>query len=346
MTCCAIIEGKEVLPMQKKKWIGNILLVLTALIWGTAFVFQRVGMESIEPITFTAARMSIAAAAVGLVTVIAHRIFKKSAAVTPTTNRRLTVIGGIVCGVFLASAMKHIDKCESNPDECRKTNIDGCINVINASIDRKVKKLIFLSTDKATNPTTIYGCSKLFVEMYAQCVNNKDTDIIRTRYGNVFGSNGSVAWIFDKLSKEGKKLTITNPDMTRFFMSLDEAVDLVLYALDYGKNGDLWVYKNKSCTIKELADLFSENQEIIGNRCIEKTDEALLTINELKHSKEYGNYIRVAKELDREGEFIPFTSDSADRFTKEELQTLLENWRRYENSSIELRRYENSSIEL
>lgn len=238
--------------------------------------------------------------------------------------------------VFLASAMKHIDKCESNPDECRKTNIDGCINVINASIDRKVKKLIFLSTDKATNPTTIYGCSKLFVEMYAQCVNNKDTDIIRTRYGNVFGSNGSVAWIFDKLSKEGKKLTITNPDMTRFFMSLDEAVDLVLYALDYGKNGDLWVYKNKSCTIKELADLFSENQEIIGNRCIEKTDEALLTINELKHSKEYGNYIRVAKELDREGEFIPFTSDSADRFTKEELQTLLENWRRYENSSIKL----------
>lgn len=238
--------------------------------------------------------------------------------------------------VFLASAMKHIDKCESNPDECRKTNIDGCINVINASIDRKVKKLIFLSTDKATNPTTIYGCSKLFAEMYAQCVNNKDTDIIRTRYGNVFGSNGSVAWIFDKLSKEGKKLTITNPDMTRFFMSLDEAVDLVLYALDYGKNGDLWVYKNKSCTIKELADLFSENQEIIGNRCIEKTDEALLTINELKHSKEYGNYIRVAKELDREGEFIPFTSDSANRFTKEELQTLLENWRRYENSSIKL----------
>lgn len=238
--------------------------------------------------------------------------------------------------VFLASAMKHIDKCESNPDECRKTNIDGCINVINASIDRKVKKLIFLSTDKATNPTTIYGCSKLFVEMYAQCVNNKDTDIIRTRYGNVFGSNGSVAWIFDKLSKEGNKLTVTNPDMTRFFMSLDEAVDLVLYALDYGKNGDLWVYKNKSCTIKELADLFSENQEIIGNRCIEKTDEALLTINELKHSKEYGNYIRVAKELDREGEFIPFTSDSADRFTKEELQTLLENWRRYENSSIKL----------
>lgn len=84
--------------------------------------------------------------------------------------------------VILASAMKHIDKCENNPDECRKTNIDGCINVINASIEQKVKKVIFLSTDKATNPSTIYGCSKLFVEMYCQCVNNKDTEIIRTRY--------------------------------------------------------------------------------------------------------------------------------------------------------------------
>ena len=103
--------------------------------------------------------------------------------------------------VMLASAMKHIDKCESNPNECKKTNIDGCINVINASIERNVKKLIFLSTDKATNPTTLYGCSKLFVEMYCKCVNNKNTDIIITRYGNVFGSNGSVAWIFNKLEK-------------------------------------------------------------------------------------------------------------------------------------------------
>ena len=82
--------------------------------------------------------------------------------------------------VMLASAMKHIDKCESNPYECCKTNIDGCINVINASIERKVKKLIFLSTDKATNPTTIYGASKLFVELYCQSVDNKNTEIIRT----------------------------------------------------------------------------------------------------------------------------------------------------------------------
>lgn len=199
--------------------------------------------------------------------------------------------------VILASAMKHIDKCESNPNECKKTNIDGCINVINASIERNVKKLVFLSTDKATNPSTIYGCSKLFVEMYCQCVDNKNTQIIRTRYGNVFGSNGSVAWVFDKLSREGKKLTITNPDMTRFFMSLDNAVDLVYMALENGHHNDLWVYKNKSCTIKELADLFSDNQEVIGNRCEEKTDEALLTINELNHSELIDDvYYRVNKD--------------------------------------------------
>ena len=232
--------------------------------------------------------------------------------------------------VILASAMKHIDKCESNPNECKKTNIDGCINVINASIERNVKKLIFLSTDKATNPSTIYGCSKLFVEMYCQCVDNKNTQIIRTRYGNVFGSNGSVAWVFDKLSRENKKLTITNPNMTRFFMSLDNAVDLVYMALKKGEHNDLWVYKNKSCTIKELADLFSDNQEVVGNRCEEKTDEALLTVNELSHSILFDDkYYRVNKDIAGDTYTIPLQSDSAERLTRVELQEMLDKWREY-----------------
>lgn len=233
--------------------------------------------------------------------------------------------------VMLASAMKHIDKCEENPDECRKTNINGCINVINASIERGVKKLVFLSTDKATNPTTLYGISKLFVEMYCKCVDNKNTDIMITRYGNVFGSNGSVAWIFDKLSREGKKLTVTNPDMTRFFMSIAQAVDLVWYALNHGENGDLWVYDNKSCTIKELAELFSNDYEIVGNRCVEKTDEALLTVNELNHS-EYleDKYYRVNNDIENDYGYIkPFQSDNAERLTKEELEEMLSEWRKY-----------------
>lgn len=239
--------------------------------------------------------------------------------------------------VILASAMKHIDKCEANPNECRKTNIDGCINVINASIERNIKKLVFLSTDKATNPTTIYGCSKLFVEMYCQCVDNKNTEIIRTRYGNIFGSNGSVVWIFDKLAREGKTLTVTNPDMTRFFMSINEAVDLVWYALTKGSHNDLFVYKNKSATIKEIAELFSKDYEIIGNRCEEKTDEALLTINELNHSDFIEDkYFRVNKDITNDYGYIkPLTSDNAKRLTREELEKMLYEWE-YENIGSKL----------
>ena len=239
--------------------------------------------------------------------------------------------------VILASAMKHIDKCEANPNECRKTNIDGCINVINASIERKVKKLVFLSTDKATNPSTIYGCSKLFVEMYCQCVDNKETNIIRTRYGNIFGSNGSVVWIFDKLAREGKKLTVTNPNMTRFFMSIKEAVELVWFALWYGKHNDLFVYDNKSATIMDIAKLFSDDYEIIGNRCEEKTDEALLTINELNHSDFIEDkYFRVNKDITNDYGYInPLTSDNAKRLTKEELEKMLYEWE-YENIGSKL----------
>lgn len=239
--------------------------------------------------------------------------------------------------VILASAMKHIDKCEANPNECRKTNIDGCINVINASIERKVKKLVFLSTDKATNPSTIYGCSKLFVEMYCQCVANRETQIIRTRYGNIFGSNGSVVWIFDKLAREGKKLTVTNPDMTRFFMSIKEAVDLVWFALWFGKHNDLFVYDNKSATIMDIAELFSNDYEIIGNRCEEKTDEALLTINELNHSDFIEDkYFRVNKDITNDYGYIkPLTSDNAKRLTREELEKMLYEWE-YENIGSKL----------
>ena len=232
--------------------------------------------------------------------------------------------------VFLAAAMKHIDKCEANPNECYKTNIMGCINVIDSAIEHNVKKLVFLSTDKAANPTTIYGCSKLFIEMYLKHVDNKNTQLIRTRYGNVFGSNGSVAWVFNKLAKEGKPLTITNPEMTRFFMKLDEAVELVWTAKEKGVNGDLWVYNNKACTIKELADAFSDNQIIIGLRSIEKNDEALLTISELNHSERMGDYFRINDSIKSNIQYNkPLTSENCERLTHEELLDLINDWRRH-----------------
>lgn len=236
---------------------------------------------------------------------------------------------GNVDYVFLASALKHIDKCEANPNECYKTNIMGCINVIDSAIEHGVKKLVFLSTDKAVNPTTIYGCSKLFIEMYIKSVNNKNTELIRTRYGNVFGSNGSVAWVFDKLSKEGKPLTVTNPDMTRFFMKLDDAVKLVWKAKEDGHNGDLWVYNNKACTIQELADAFSSNQIVNGLRCIEKNDEALLATYELNHSERIGDYFRINDSIKSDINYeIPLTSDNCERLTHEELLNMIDDWRK------------------
>ena len=231
--------------------------------------------------------------------------------------------------VMLASAMKHIDKCESNPNECKKTNIDGCINVVNASIERNVKKLIFLSTDKAQNPSTLYGCSKLFVEMYCNHVNNKNTNIIKTRYGNVLFSNGSVGHIFYKLANENKPLTVTTNENgeshRRFFMTINQAVDLVLYALNNGKHGDLFVYNNKQCNIEKLAKAFSNNIVYIKERCIEKTDESLLSINELNHSELLQKkYFRVNKNIKNDFEYNkPFTSETAEELTVEELQQMI-----------------------
>lgn len=230
--------------------------------------------------------------------------------------------------VMLASAMKHIDKCEAYPNECRKTNIDGCINVINSFIDYGAEngKLVFLSTDKATSPTTIYGCSKLFVEMYIQAVDSKDKTLLITRYGNVLGSNGSVLDIWRNQKAKGEPLTVTNPQMSRFFMSIEQAVDLVLWAVLNGNDKDLCVYNNKSCTIGELADCISKNQVEVGLRCVEKNDEALLTVYELNHSKRYGEYFVVNKMLQNENEHtIPFQSDTAERLTKEELKEMIDN---------------------
>lgn len=227
--------------------------------------------------------------------------------------------------VIHSAAMKYIDICEENPEECRKTNIDGSLNVIKASINNNVKKLVCLSTDKAVNPTTVYGNSKQQMELTCKNINNKETDIILTRYGNVLASNGSVIPLFKSQRDEDKPLTITDPDMTRFFMTIGQAVDLVLYALENGTNGDLFVYNNKSCTIKELADCISNNQVVIGKRCTEKTNEELLTIDELKNSELVGNYYRVNKNINKVlCECIePFRSDNAERFAKEELQALV-----------------------
>jgi len=224
-------------------------------------------------------------------------------------------------------AIKRIEVAEKQPMEAIKTNVIGSMNVINACNENKVSKLILISTDKATSATTCYGSTKFLMECMAYA-NDSETEIICTRYGNVFGSTGSVVPIFDNLVKNNKPLTVRNPNMTRFFMPIEECVGVILEALNLGENRDLWVYPSKSCTIKELADAFSENQIIIGTENIEKNDEALLTIEELNHSIKCGKYIVVNSKISERKYDKPLTSDNAERLTQDEIKEMLENWRK------------------
>ena len=225
-------------------------------------------------------------------------------------------------------AIKRIEVAEKQPMEAIKTNVIGSMNVINAAIANKVKKLILISTDKATSAMTCYGSTKFLMECMAYA-NESDTAIICTRYGNVFGSTGSVVPIFDNLVKENKPLTVRNGEMTRFFMPVTACIDIIIDALELGQNGELWVYKSKSCTIKDLADAFSNNQIITGTENIEKNDEALVTISELNHSRKWYDYYVIRKDYISEQIYDePLTSYTADRLTQEEIKQMIDDWRK------------------
>ena len=224
-------------------------------------------------------------------------------------------------------AIKRIEVAEKQPMEAIKTNVIGSMNVINAAIANKVKKLILISTDKATSATTCYGSTKFLMECMAYA-NESNTDIICTRYGNVFGSTGSVVPIFNELVKQNKPLTVRNGEMTRFFMPVDKCVDIVIDAIKDGKNGELWIYESKSCSIKDLADAFSDNQIVIGTESIEKNDEALITVAELNHSKKYKDYLIIHKNYISEQSYdTPLTSYTAQRLTQKEIKQMIEDWR-------------------
>lgn len=224
-------------------------------------------------------------------------------------------------------AIKRIEVAEKQPMEAIKTNVIGSMNVINAAIANKVKKLILISTDKATSATTCYGSTKFLMECMAYA-NESNTDIICTRYGNVFGSTGSVVPIFNELVKQNKPLTVRNGEMTRFFMPVDKCVNIVIDAIKDGKNGELWIYESKSCSIKDLADAFSDNQIVIGTESIEKNDEALITVTELNHSKKYKDYLIIHKDYISEQSYdTPLTSYTAQRLTQKEIKQMIEDWR-------------------
>ncbi len=200
--------------------------------------------------------------------------------------------------VFHAAALKQVPSCEFFPLEATKTNIFGTQNVIDAAAINKVKKVICLSTDKAAYPINAMGMSKALMEKVAIAAsrNLKDTTVCLTRYGNVMGSRGSVIPLFLNQLKEGKELTITDPNMTRFLMSLDEAIELVLFAFENGNSGDLFVNKAPASNIGDLAQAMKElfeldNQvKIIGTRHGEKLYETLCTREEMMKAKDMGNF--------------------------------------------------------
>ena len=205
--------------------------------------------------------------------------------------------------IFHAAALKQVPSCEFFPLEAVKTNVFGTDNVLTAAIDEGVKAAICLSTDKAAYPINAMGTSKAMMEKVvvakSRTVSPERTKICCTRYGNVMCSRGSVIPLWIDQIKSGSPITITEPNMTRFIMSLEEAVDLVLFAFENGTSGDILVQKAPACTIRVLAqavtELFHPGHEIkvIGIRHGEKMYETLLTNEECAHAIDLGNFYRV-----------------------------------------------------
>ena len=205
--------------------------------------------------------------------------------------------------VFHAAALKQVPSCEFFPIEAVKTNVIGANNVIEAAINHKVKKVIVLSTDKAAYPINSMGMTKALMEKVAVAkgrnLKDNQTVICRTRYGNVMASRGSVIPLFASQIREGKPLTITNPEMTRFMMTLDDAVDLVIYAFEHGNQGDLFVQKAPAATIDTLAKAvckyMGKESKIknIGTRHGEKLYEVLVTKEEMINAEDMGDYYRI-----------------------------------------------------
>ena len=209
--------------------------------------------------------------------------------------------------VFHAAALKQVPSCEFFPMEAVRTNILGAENVLNAAIENKVKKVVVLSTDKAVYPINAMGISKAMMERLiiakANLYGNNKTILCATRYGNVMGSRGSVMPLFIDLIKKGKPLTVTDPQMTRFMMSLEDSVNLVLYAFKHAKQGEIFVQKAPAATVADIATVMNEifgkkeKVKIIGTRQGEKLFESLLSREEMIRAKDMGRFYCVPSDV-------------------------------------------------
>jgi UDP-N-acetylglucosamine 4,6-dehydratase len=248
--------------------------------------------------------------------------------------------------VFHAAALKQVPSCEFYPMEAVRTNVLGTESLMTAAIANRVKRVVLLSTDKAVYPINAMGISKAMMEKLmvakARMQAENETLFCATRYGNVMASRGSVIPLFIQQLKEGKPLTVTDPAMTRFLMSLEESVDLVLFAFQHARQGDIFVQKAPASTVADLAqalkELFSPKADvrIIGTRHGEKLYESLLSREEMAHADDIGGYYRIPadnRDLNynkffSDGEakisrFEDYTSHNAERLNVEQVKSLL-----------------------
>jgi UDP-glucose 4-epimerase len=248
--------------------------------------------------------------------------------------------------VFHAAALKQVPSCEFYPMEAVRTNVIGTENVMNAATANGIKRVVVLSTDKAVYPINAMGISKAMAEKLmvakARMQREGETVFCATRYGNVMASRGSVIPLFVSQLKEGKALTVTDPNMTRFLMSLEDSVDLVLYAYEHGQQGDIFVQKAPASTVADLAQALTEmfggkeKARIIGTRHGEKLYESLISREEMAHAHDMGGYYRIPadnRDLNyaqyfSEGEekishSEDYTSHNTNRLNVEQIKTLL-----------------------
>lgn len=259
-------------------------------------------------------------------------------------------VDGVMPGVdyiFHAAALKQVPSCEFFPTQAVRTNVLGTENVLDSAIAHGVKNVVVLSTDKAAYPINAMGISKAMMEKVAmakgrQLGENAATTICCTRYGNVMASRGSVIPLWIEQIKAGRDITITDPNMTRFMMTLDDAVDLVLYAFQHGHNGDLFVQKAPAATLEVLASALKELYKAdtpvrtIGTRHGEKLYETLVTREEMSKAEDMGNYFRIpcdTRDLNYDKFFVEgneqiariedYHSHNTHRLTVEEMKKLL-----------------------
>ncbi|WP_434574137.1 polysaccharide biosynthesis protein [Pseudomonas sp. Z3-8] len=230
--------------------------------------------------------------------------------------------------IFHAAALKQVPSCEFHPMEAVKTNVIGTENVLEAAILNGVKRVVCLSTDKAVYPINAMGISKAMMEKVmvakSRSADDNKTVICGTRYGNVMASRGSVIPLFIQQIRDGKPLTLTDPNMTRFMMTLADAVDLVLYAFEHGNNGDLFVQKAPAATVEILAraltqllDLPDHPIQVIGTRHGEKLYEALLSREEMACAEDRGDYFRVPPDL-RDLNYSKFVEEGEEKISHAE----------------------------